>query len=49
MQTEMQNLDAIQIADLEYDAAGVGSAESSGAEVNLAAFNFYFAFPLFFS
>ncbi|GAC1622826.1 MAG: hypothetical protein NVS9B10_07200 [Nevskia sp.] len=46
MQIAIQNLDTIQILDLEYDVAGVGSAETANAEVNLAAFNFFFMFSM---
>lgn len=38
MTTEIQNVDAIEICDLEYDVAGVGAVESATAEENQAAF-----------
>lgn len=46
MLVENQSINAIQIVDLEYDVAGVGSAETANAEVNLAALNFFFAFMM---
>jgi len=45
MKTELQNLQALQICDLEYDAAGVGSGEAATSEVNLASFVLLFSLP----
>jgi len=45
MQIESQNLQVLQICDLEYDAAGVGSSESAHSEVNLASFVLLFSLP----
>jgi len=45
MKIELQNLQALQICDLEYDAAGVGSAEAANSEMHLAAFVLLFSLP----
>ena len=42
MSLENQNPDVIEICDLEYDVASVGSVESSASEENQAAFHLVF-------
>lgn len=42
MSLENQKSDVIEICDLEYDVASVGSVESSASEENQAAFHLVF-------